>query len=426
MALIIGIGYFQIPTADDLIYLNWVEELGIWESTMLLRQEWNTRWAAILINQTYLSQIPKQFLGIAYQVTTLGLGLLAFYPITKNLVPARTILKREIISISLLVTLFLLSFGLSDSWFWMCSQPAYLWATLISIWIITMLLRPNLNRAYGPILILTHLYVGGASELVAISVLLIELSLLLFITRIELINKKMLLIGLISLTISMVFALSGEGIENRYTHLSPPGIVDGIVISFKSYLKILVYGIGSKLVIIGSALLVLLAIRQGRSNHSFFDWKIPFGIADGVLICTMTITGFTLGGIGPNRALIHISAMVLVLVIIVVPLINFPFLTNQILLNCSVILCVILSGYLTFNLVMELPKEAAYSDAMKNRMVSINKQIDAGASEIKLKPLPDSKFLYRAEISEDPTNENNKQLSTIYGGDLQFLLIVSE
>ena len=426
MVMLIWLGHLQLPTADDLIYLKWVKELGIWESTMLLRQEWNTRWAAILINQTYLSVIPKPYLGLAFQTTNLALGFVAFHPITKFLHPELAFLKRVIISVSLLISLFLLSLGLSDSWFWMCSQPTYLWASLISFWMIASVFRTNLNPALLPVLILAHVFIGGASEIIAISVLLIELSLLLLINRVPLLNKKALFIGLVSLIGSFLFSITGEGIETRYAHLSPPGIIDGSIISVKSYLNVLVYGIGSKMAIIGSILVVLLAIRCLHSNRPFYDWKIPFGIADGVLVCSMIITAFTLGDIGPNRALTHISVMLLVLVVLAIPLIRIPIVTDQILNNMSIVLCLILAGYLSFTLVYELPKEALYSKALQERHISVESQINIGMSEIKLEPLPDSKFLYRAEISEDPNSENNKQLATIFGDDLQFVLIVSD
>jgi hypothetical protein len=426
IGVLMWLGTLQIPSADDLIYLKWVEELGIWNSTMMFHQEWNTRWTAILINQTYLSIIPKQILGLTYQATNLILGVLAFYPITKFINPGLSVLKRFILSVSLLLSLFFLSFGLSDSWFWMCSQPAYLWSTLVSIWMISILFKESSNKLAIPLLILAHVFVGGASEIIAISVLLIEMTLFIFSSRFPLINKKLLGLGMACLIGSFAFSLTGEGIESRYAHLSPPGLIDGVIITFKSYLRVLIYGVGSKLAIVGSVFIVLLPIKSQSSIRPLFDWKIPFGIADGVLICSMIITAFTLGDIGPNRALIHIPTMVLLLVILAIPFIHLPFLTEQLLRTTSIALCVLVAGYLSFTLMIEIPKESLYSKALTERNESIQSQTDVGSTEIKLNPLPDSKFLYRAEISVAPYSENNKQLSTIYGDDLTFILIVPE
>ena len=392
----------------------------------MLRKEWNTRWAAILVNQTYLALMSKSALGLVYQGTTLALGLTAFYPISNFLNPKLSIVKRIILSLSLLLSLFFLSFGLSDSWFWMCSQPAYLWATLISIWMVASLFKDKSGLLVYPFIVVAHIYVGGSSEIVAICILLVELSMLIFGNRIPLINRKLLILGLLGLSSSLLFSLTGEGIETRYAFLAPPGIIDGSVIALKSYLKTIVFGIGPKLPLIGLTIVVLLAISPHQKTQPFIDWKIPFGIADGVLICTMIITAFTLGDIGPNRALIHVSAMALIMVILAIPLIRLPFLPEQGLQTTTILLCVIVTGYLAFLLVNDLPKEVLYSNALKERQTSIESQIAKGDKEIRLAPFPASKFLYRAEISPDSNSENNRQLSTIYGDDIQFILIVPE
>ncbi len=422
--LILGLGYIQTPVADDLIYLHWANELGIWDSTMLFRAEWNARWTAVLTNQLYLKLIPNSFVGLSFQITTLMLGMMAFFPISAVLLKSRSTAQRFIFSIYLTLGLFLLCFGVSDSWFWLCAQPAYLWASLIAIWCVFKLLCTEPKPLLFPIFTVAHIYVGGSSELVAISLLLIELSVAITsgYSRLLKPNRLLLVMGIVALMASFVFATFGQGIEVRYAHLSPPGILDGLYLAFNNYLNTIIYGIGKKLPVMAVITISALALRN-QAKRPRYDWRIPLGIADGILICTLLITSFTLGEIGPNRAFVHISATLLILCLLAARHVSVPKQISPTIVPVAIVSNLLVGAWLCFTLLIDYPNDVAFSRALKEQNTTIVEQVNSGKNKIKLAPLPSSKYLYRSEISADPENQNNQQLSTIYGKDLKFILV---
>jgi hypothetical protein len=144
-----------------------------------------------------------------------------------------------------------------------------------------------------------------------------------------------------------------------------------------------------------------------------------------VLIFTILITAFTLGEIGPNRAFVHVSTMVLILSLIAANQITVPNHIHQKAVSIAIVSNLIFAAYLVFVLVQHFPEEMRYAAALKQRNSLITNQMNTGATEIQLPPLPSAKYLYRAEISTNPASQNNQQLSTIYGRDLKFVLVAA-
>jgi len=422
VGLVLGLGYFQMPVADDLIYLKAVNDHGVWKSVLLLRNEWNTRWTAILVNQIFLNFIPKPWLGIVYQSTTLLLILAVFRPIINVINTRAGQFQKLFLSLFFGASLFLLSFGHSDSWFWMCSQPAYLWATLIAFWMISRAFTNQLGIFATATGILAHVYVGGSTEVIALSALIIEGSLFIFRKRIPYFNTSSMVMGIFALTASMAFAFSGQGAQIRYEYLPAPNILEGSIIAIKSYFYVLFVGVGSKLPIIALIALTLFPFGRPCTNRGPINWIVILGIGDSVLMITFLITAYTLGDVGPNRVLIHISMILLILAVL--PVLHFSdrFEKNRKVHLVGILSNILLTGHLSFLIYANIPLAKAYSEAIIKREHEITEQLAEKRKTIVLTPLPEAGLLFRAEIGNSPNEQNNHQLSTIYGEELEFTL----
>ena len=82
-----------------------------------------------------------------------------------------------------------------------------------------------------------------------------------------------------------------------------------------------------------------------------------------------------------------------------------------------------LIGIYLWNMVkIELPKAAKYHSAVVDRTEFIESEMSKGKTRIELTPLPAPGMLYWAEISSDPSAPENRQLSLIYGENIDFLM----
>lgn len=418
LVLVLGLGYFQLPVADDLIYQKAFEENGIWSGVELLRSEWNTRWASMLSLGVLFKLVPTRWLGLVFQsVTLLSSAFILFSFIRRyGSVKAGNAL---VAAIYLVAILFLATFGKADSWFWLCSTATYIWPGIAAIFLITILYTKRNWFKIIPVLLFSIL-VGGGSEIVAISYLTVLVSIKVFENRFPKHNQVFWTLTFVITTVALVFGLFGEGAQVRLEALPDNALGPKLLIGFKGYVSMLFIGLPKKLAVVLVASLSLSFILRMKAPRP--STTVLLGIADTVLMVTFILLGLIMSEMGPKRSWFHISIMLVVISVFLSMKFRPRGSWKKVVLNLTLIGNGMMGIYF-WNLVKtEIPKAAEYHWALEQRTKKIHQKLAQGQRIIELTPLPEPGILYWAEITTDPTAPENQQLSLIYGEDVQFAL----
>lgn len=418
LVLVLGLGYFQLPVADDLIYQKAFEENGIWSGVELLRTEWNTRWASMFSLGVLFKLVPTRWLGLVFQSLTLVSSAFILFSFIRRYgsVKAGNAL---VAAVYLVAILFLATFGKADSWFWLCSTVTYVWPGLATISLITIVYSKRNWFKIIPVLLLSIL-VGGGSEIIAISYLSVLVSIKVFENRLPKHDQVFWTLTFAITTVALMFGLFGEGAQVRLETLPDNTLGPKLLIGFKGYVAMLFVGLPKKLaVILVSALSLSFVLRMKAPRPST---TALLGIADTVVIITFLLLGLIMSEMGPKRSWFHISIMLVVLSVFLSMKIRPRGSWKKVVLNLTLIGNGLVGIYF-WNLVKtELPKAAEYHWALEQRTKQIHQKLEEGQTVIELSPLPEPGMLYWAEITGDSDAPENQQLSLIYGEDVQFIL----
>jgi hypothetical protein len=428
VGMFLGIGLFNRPSADDFHYMALVQEHGAWDAMLLHYHHWNPRWASTLVVNGFFAKWQDGVTLPLLHLLTMVLGWSAFALLLRMLMKKMPI-KFVHMPFYALAGLFYVSFGMGDTWYWLCSVPMYLWGVLAFFLGFGLLLLEGGLWWRIPLVAGVFLYIGGSSEPVAVCVLIL---LIYFgVTQQDGHRLGIFHVATIACLTGLIIDAMGSGAQVRMEHLPQLPLTNRLWISLTNYGRLLVVSIPQKL----PALLVFMlpVAWMGLVSEQFQSTgprelmvknRHMFAVADLMVIALSLMMGLLMSDMGPDRAWLPISALVLMTGLIIAYQMG-TWLDARLrgrLFHASVLAQVLLLGYQVQELTTELPRAMAYANAVDARMQTIVEAVERGETLLALSPLPDAGWLQSAEITADTSHHRNRHLSLHFGNEIQLFV----
>lgn len=424
------VGRNQRFAGDDFHYLVKAQDLGIWDSVIYYYNNWNTRWASSFARATLLKLFGSNHSTLIVNVGSLLLGLFSIKAFISSIISQSRIpltsKQQWIIASYLLMVVFHTTFGKADSWFWLSSVPSYLWGCFAALLGGSLLLKRESSVLKHLAVSGLFIYVGGSSESVALATI-IALCYLGFIShkrKLQVsINRKALHLATISCLISFGICLIGPGLDVRKEFLPHYPVSDKLIVGFWNYFKFNFKEIPLLLP------LVILMVSPfgffGRKHLQFqlisikeLFWanKRIWGLADLTIAILAFSIAFVMGEMGPTRTWLPISFVVVaVAVFIAYQLGTWAYIkSNGKLLHLVIGAQVILLSYQLVSGYDQVYKTNMYASAVDQRMTLIETFNLAPNTIYHLEKLPDSGWLFSAEITSDTAHFTNDHLELFF------------
>ena len=432
------VSYNYRLAADDFHYLIKSKELGVWDAMVFYYNNWNPRWSATLVTNSVLGNYSSPTTLLAFQFSTLILGFISIRSFISGLVQQLKLPfssgRLSILSIYLLAALFYGSFSKDDTWFWVTVGPMYLWGSFAALLGGSLLLH-SWNRGVRTVLAsLLFLYAGGASETVAMASI-ISLFLLGFLTHKRAyavrIDRTALHVATISCLIGFGICLVGPGAHIRYEHLPHYSLSDKTLVGFWNYIRFNLKEIPLLLPAFAIAVSPLAFFGRKQLQFQLISIREIFWVnrnlwilADVMIILLSFALAFAMGEMGPTRAWIPLTFLVLtVSLVIAYQLGTWVYIkTKGRLFHLVVVAQLIGLSYQVGMGYYQITTTTTYANAVDNRMKEIPLSMKRFNDIVSLNPLPDSGWLFSAEITTDTAHFTNKHLSLFFGGSHDFVL----
>lgn len=421
MSTYLAIGIYNRLSADDFHYMHMVRELGVWDAMIFYYQNWNPRWSGTLLLNAVLGSYQDGLSLPAFHFLTMffgcGAAVVLLWTLVQRLGIQISALELAAMPMYILAALFYVSLGTGDTWFWLSSMSMYMWGLLAVVLGFALLLRSNLSIPQQALLVVVFLYAGGAAETVAVSSLIVLLYL--GITG-RAGQGRGFHIATVACLIGFCLDAMGPGVHVRMDHLPHTAISDRLWEGVKNYGRLLFLYIPLMLPALTGFLLPLawmgrksehLQVADFGSLHKSYRHSVA--IADLIALGISFMMGLVMSGMGPDRAWLPVSAMVLA-VGAMVAFRSGKWLmerTSGRLFHMVVLTQLLLIAFQLREMVVNVPKAKAYALAVDDRMAAISNAVAAGRLELELTPLPDSGWLHSAEITTDTSHHLNRHLS---------------
>lgn len=424
--------------ADDLHYLVKTKELGVWNAMRFYYENWNPRWSATLMTNMVLNGYSSPISLLLFHFVSLLFAFSAIFSFVNAIIlQLKLSVKRwhsVVLSAYLLVVIFYGSFSRDDTWFWITVNPMYFWGSFAAVMGGSLIIQKGWKPIRWLLTAILFLFTGGASETIAISTIIV-LFFLGFVTHGKQfsihIDRTALHVATISCLIGFGIDIIGTGAQVRFSHLPQLSLSEKVLTGFWNYIKFTLIEIPLVLPIfmVGAAPFAFFGRKQLR--FQLISWKELvlvnrklWVIAD-LLVFVMAFTmAFSMGEMGPQRAWFPLTFVTLIFsVVFAYQLGTWLYIESKAKLYQVVILS------LTFGIIAQtgvgfyqIKTTSIYAKAVDQRMEFIT-SISPANSVIELEPLPDSGWLFSAEITSESTHFTNKQLGLYFGSEHAFVVL---
>lgn len=391
--------------------LQAVHDRGIIGATKLIYEKWNTRWMALLWDNCWYSIWNLSSHPFLYHIVTFDFIVGCFARllqtlISRNLFPKINLFKIFCWSTMCVGALIAASYHIGDTWFWVVTSSMYGWNLGFFILALAVLLQKEKNNIDVGLLLFSGIYIGGAGEPFAVSLLSFGLPFyLIHALRKKINTDKHLLLFLSMILISFSIALAGSGHSARSVLLPSVSILQSIKVGSYYGIKIILYYSPIRLFISALLLIPFYFIGKTYQNENcisikeyFFKYKLPCLLtwSSWVMIHAIMITKL-MGDCGPARAWSSISLMSVLMIGYLWWVAGKNNLLGEgILLYKSQIITTI---FVLLVCGMQFSQLKNYSAALDNRMGILTEAKKKNNSDtLYLQPLPPSGFLHNANI----------------------------
>lgn len=420
VAQMLAVAFYYQPAADDFFFIHILKDHSIADSVNLQFFNQNSRFVSVFFTHLLIHlQMQTPLFFVLFYVVLLTIAGFSVY-LLLNAAECRFGLN---ISHKILKSFFLIScayyctIGNAEVWMWMSSVSGYL-MNIIFLTAGSALLLHKSKRWYVYLGgIVCFIYVGGASELSVIFVFIIFSSFLL----IPYFNKtlsdyfKSTAFGLTFL-VSFLILLTGTGFSNRAGSVDSMPIAASLLVNFKYCGIIVLQKLPQVIIPILLTIFIIAAppvFQRNQHNNQlkiakllFLLLLIPIGLYCYQLIFTM----FT-SDVIPARALFPF--IILSIIYLGVLFSHLPSIKKIYSFKPTLpILIIFMLLFQIYFLAINFPKTIQYVRAYDDRMTLIQSEQNKTES-IHLEALPESGFLYSADITTDTNNFKNRHLQLL-------------
>ena len=427
------LSYYNRLAADDLYYLGGYSEIGIWGCMRDLYFGYSGRWSAYLLTGWIVSMNEVKWSHLVFNFFTFFTLITVVYLLIRKIFSEKIniILSPKIavlFSVILTGNMFFASYSIGETWFWLVQVCTYLWSIIMSLVLLYVLIDNKMNPIRIFLLIISALFIGGASGSYAL-VNIFFLTAYLFFSNVRVTNYSSLsfqksrninnkiIIALFFLLVAFTITMIAPGNEVRYGLLPKGSFIHLLWVQIKSFIKIIFIKTPFKLpylILFSFPWFILGNILTGNKKKKklmslLYSYTHYFLIALVLIFIFLLPTSFIMGELGPDRSLSLISFFVV-----------FCFATaffdagtkikisKKIFQSLQYISMFCTIGILIFHLVNQYSITKKYANAIDSR-IGLLKTLSKKEQKniIELEPLPSSGMLYSAEISVDTSHFTN-------------------
>jgi hypothetical protein len=443
-ALLLILCHHNRLASDDFLLIWDVRNKGVCESVRSMYMDWSGRYSATFLLTIFYKCFGLHDLYYSYfpLLSAMAAGTGCYFLIT-NITAFSNVqlsaLQRIFLGASFTMLLFFLSVNIGETWFWFCAQGYYLWSIVAFIWGLALITNPK-NPLLSTIgAACCFIFVGGASELFAMMLLICcFIFIMVRIKKAENFKKflastrdKKLLISSLFLGLAFFFLLIAPGNYLRAALFPERHFFTALLISAKSMFKFFLLYLPGKLLFVFAFGMPFFIAGTVINGSQIFLWLTlrfrVFFFRISVLFITMMclfflIMSYIMMEAGPARAWFFMSFIFEVYVCILFFYAGFRKVGQlRRIKNVSAIVgCITLLFFISdqYRCVSE------YSTCLDMRisyLQNLNRKL-CKDTLILLDPLPPSGILYSAELSKDTNNFVNQQIRLAY--DLKFHIAV--
>ena len=407
--------------SDDYFFIYLSKSFGPLKGAILQYNTFSGRFLTHFVS-CYLLQFSNSsyFLPIYFCLTFLILyyALSAIYfKIYSRYLKEELKFNSDFATLLFLTAFFFSSFSIGESWFWFISTTTYLWNIIAALILINIVLKKNKLKFVTYLLIVScSVYIGFSSE----SFALIYLALILFFIMREVTTKtiksviknstlRILFFIFLIIFSTLLISLLSPGSQTRNNMLVDHTVLEKLIVSSKSIIKIFISYLPSKIlyfIILSLPWLVfgnLIQLQKSYSRKAI--WKNIFQLCIGtfflILICILP-TAFILGELGPPRSLLILSLVFTTFFAVLFTFLGMLIVRGKTITRINYFALSVSIIFMIYELIYQYHVTTIYADAYDDRVEHLNHlKRDSTLSSIKVAPLPECGMLYNAEYSTD-------------------------
>ncbi len=412
--------FFNRFAVDDYYFIGEVNSKSFTQIYNDLYFKWHGRWTSNFLLAFFIQFYKVPFFLMLYNIVTVGLIYLGITKLLKSINNCYTLnfTKKSILTYSIvsLSVLFFCTISANDTWVWYTSSIVYLWSTMAFIYGLSIFFLKKVNWLNYIVLGVSVIYIGGSNEPLT---LLIILSLLFLLLKKK--KKTISIVGLVLISTSFSINYFSPGTLNRDTITPNLAFIDLILYTGYSCVKFFFFSIHKTFI---PALFIafpfyLLGKKVDNTLTLFNPIKeliYSTLIIIGTVVFNQLIVVYALGGLSPDRSSIASSILIAILIIRYLFLLGNHHKEKYNKLGLVVSLNIV--GLVIFNL-YHAKVHYQYAQSIDERIEHI---LHTKSDPIKVKPLPESGYIYSAEITTDVGNYKNMHLKKGLGIDKDIIL----
>lgn len=420
--------YLNRPASDDFEFLTVLNEKGITGSVAHFYHTWNTRWVAIGFLNIILTAGQWLNTWVWYHLLALLLLWSAFFRIIKSLTGlsrSALLLLAGYTTVAFVYTLF----SIPQTLFWLNTSSMYCWSLIALLTAVGTYLNPGNKALTMTVIPLAALYIGGAYEPLAITLMVALIAYLMYKIRRtgSWTGHSSLLLFLLFLIISFLVGYAGEGNRIRASFLPQTNWDYKLVVAGKSMAK-LFFLLGPPkffMALLFSFPWMLLVGWGWVGAPSLRLLKRATMVLLLLIMISLVPMSWLMSEMGPERALSQISLYLTGYAILFMAWLGGKWQGILHGKRIAVMYLSLISLYLTYNACQMIAADVNYAKAYDERMERLIRYRDEGAGEVVVvQPLPLPGWLYAAEIDTSAGHFTNRHLQHYLQTD--FLIVRSE
>jgi len=412
--------FFNRFAVDDFYFIGEINTKSFTQIYSNLYYKWHGRWTSNFLLVFFIQFYKIPLFLMLYNILTVGLLYLGITKLLKSInefynlgFNKKTVLTYSIIALSVL---FFCTISANDTWLWYTSSIVYLWS-IMAFFLGVRLFFIQQKKWFQSILFgISAIYIGGSNEPLTF-IIILALLYLLFKKR----NILLSSMGLGLITSAFLINYLSPGTLNRDSITPNLGLIDLVLYTGYSSVKFFFFSIHKTFIpalFLGFSF-YLLGKKATLTIASFNPIKSlvqNIKLIVGVVIFNQLIVVYALGGLSPDRSGIASSIVITILLIRYLFLLGNHHKEKQnklnIILILNVVVLIVFNAYYTnvhYNYAKAFDERTAYIFYSKNEI-------------IKIKPLPNSGYIYSSEITADANHFKNLHLKSGLGIDRDVVL----
>jgi hypothetical protein len=407
--------FFNRFAVDDYFFIGELRTKTFSEIYQKFYFESHGRWTSNFLMLTFIQLRNVPFFLFLYNIISIGLLYISITRLLKALdsyyqlqIDQKQIATLGVLALSVL---FFCTISANETWFWYTSSIVYIWSILFLILSVAIFFKQKIKRIDYFLFGIGLIYIGGSNEPLALFMILLLLYLIIK-------NKKKHLsyLGLVIITSAFLINYLSPGTTSRDAITPSLGVIDLLLYTGYGSIKFLFFSIYKTF--IPAIFLAIPFYLFGKKNQTVsFNFNFnpkkelikSFLMVGIIVFFNQLIVVYVLAGLAPDRSTISSSLAITLIIIRYLFLLGNKGIFKSLNVNNILIFNVIaLFGFTLYFTNIHF----IYAKAVDERIESIKLN---NMNTIQVKVLPNSGYIYSAEITADPNHYKNKHLKNGLG-----------